>query len=120
MSLLGIDLGTTGCKAAAFSVGGEVLATAYREYATLHPRDGWAELDSRQVMARVWESIAEVEAHTAHETERGFHMGRNYKPTPAGSRLARVGRGAMFPACAWSPAISSASSSPRSASPSRR
>ena len=49
MSLLGIDVGTTGCKAAAFSESGEMLATAYREYATLHPRDGWAELDSRQV-----------------------------------------------------------------------
>jgi xylulokinase len=67
VSLLGIDLGTTGCKAAAFSVNGEMLATAYREYATLHPRDGWAELDSRQVMARVWETIAEVAARTAQD-----------------------------------------------------
>ena len=64
MSLLGLDVGTTGCKAGAFSDGGRVLATAYREYPVLHPRDGWAELDSRQVWARVQEVLAEVAART--------------------------------------------------------
>ena len=49
MSLLGIDVGTSGCKAAAFLESGECLASAYREYATSHPRQGWAELDSREV-----------------------------------------------------------------------
>jgi N-acetylglucosamine kinase-like BadF-type ATPase len=37
MSLLGIDVGTSACRAAAFSEGGECLASANREYATLHP-----------------------------------------------------------------------------------
>lgn len=62
MSLLGIDVGTTGCKAAAFSLDGRMLAGAYREHATLHPREGWSELDSRAVLARVEETIAEVAA----------------------------------------------------------
>jgi xylulokinase len=62
VSLLGIDVGTTGCKAAAFSLDGRVLASAYREYATRHPREGWSELDSRAVLARVEETIAEVAA----------------------------------------------------------
>lgn len=65
MSLLGLDLGTTGCKAGAFSEEGRCLATAYREYPALHPRDGWAELDSRLVWAQVQEVIAEVAARTA-------------------------------------------------------
>ena len=62
MSLLGIDVGTAGCKAAVFSVDGAMRSTAYREYPTLHPQDGWAELDSRQVIGRVKETIAEAAA----------------------------------------------------------
>lgn len=62
MSLLGIDVGTTGCKAAAFSLAGALVASAYREYPTTHPQEGWSELDSRLVMARVGETIAETAA----------------------------------------------------------
>ena len=65
MSLLGIDLGTTGCKAAAFTRDGRTLAQAYREYETLHPREGWFELDSRGLWERVQEVIREVAAQTA-------------------------------------------------------
>ncbi len=46
MSYLGIDIGTTGCKAARFDADGTLLALAYREYPLLTPRPGWAELDS--------------------------------------------------------------------------
>ena len=65
MSLLGIDVGTTGCKAAAFSEGGRRLVTAYREYPTQHPREDWAELDSLQVFGLVKEVIGEAAAETA-------------------------------------------------------
>ncbi len=67
MSLLGIDVGTSGCKAAAYGTGGGCVASANREYPTVHPRPGWAELDSRLVLARVKEVIAEVAAQTAHD-----------------------------------------------------
>jgi len=67
MSLLGIDVGTTGCKAAAYSLEGECLAKAYREYPTLHPRPGWAELDSTLVWQRCTEVIAEVAAATSRD-----------------------------------------------------
>ncbi|MDI7277526.1 MAG: FGGY family carbohydrate kinase [Anaerolineae bacterium] len=53
MSLLGIDVGTTGCKAAVFSRDGRLLATAYAEYDVQRPQPGWAELDA----ARVWEQV---------------------------------------------------------------
>lgn len=72
MSLLGIDVGTTGCKAVAFSENGECLAQAYREYPTLHPRDGWAELDSRHVWECVREIIAEASAQVSGNPVRAL------------------------------------------------
>lgn len=43
-ALLGIDLGTTGIKAALFAVDdGRVLASAFVEYPLFHPQPGWAE-----------------------------------------------------------------------------
>lgn len=67
MSLLGIDVGTTGCKAAVFSEGGELLHAAYREYATLHRRPGEAELDSHLVWRRIKEAIAEAARHARRD-----------------------------------------------------
>ena len=43
MSYIGLDVGTTGCKAVVFDARGRQLASASREYATLTPREGWAE-----------------------------------------------------------------------------
>lgn len=60
MSLLGIDLGTTGCKAGVFGLDGACIARAYREYDMLHPQLGWSELDSGDVWAKTKEVIAEV------------------------------------------------------------
>lgn len=64
MSLLGIDIGTTGCKAAAFSRDGRCLSIAYREYAIVCPKPGRVELDSRQVLEEVWQIVAEVAGQT--------------------------------------------------------
>lgn len=75
MSLLGLDVGTTGCKAGAFSSSGRCLFSAYREYAALHPRDGWAELDSREVWAKVQEVIAEVAAQTSTDPIAALSVG---------------------------------------------
>jgi len=60
MSMLGIDVGTTGCKAAAFSADGEMLAAAYEEYDIQRPRAEWAELDPREVWAKVRKAIGNV------------------------------------------------------------
>ena len=38
MSLLGIDVGTTGCKVIAFREDGTTLAQAYSEYPLIHPQ----------------------------------------------------------------------------------
>ncbi|NLF17429.1 MAG: hypothetical protein GX595_09245 [Lentisphaerae bacterium] len=60
MSWMGIDIGTSGCKAVAFDAEGRILAAAAREYPTLMPREGWAELDSEQVMGACLEVLAEA------------------------------------------------------------
>lgn len=57
MSFLGIDVGTTGCKATVFSETGRPLSFAYDEYDIRRPRPGWSELDPAEVWARVRKSI---------------------------------------------------------------
>ena len=60
MSLLGIDVGTTGCKSAIFSISGGVLALAYEEYDHVNPQPGWAELDPVEVLDKTKRTIAKV------------------------------------------------------------
>ncbi|MCD4770508.1 MAG: hypothetical protein K8R35_10125 [Bacteroidales bacterium] len=67
MSLLGIDIGTTGCKAAGFSRDGRSIAVAYREYRKLSLPTGHAEIDSRTVLSNIWDCIAEVGGGTKHD-----------------------------------------------------
>ncbi len=67
MSLLGIDVGTTGCKAAVFSESGMLLSSAYREYDIRVEKPGWAELDS----GAVWNLIKETIKQAAYEGSSG-------------------------------------------------
>lgn len=62
MGYLGIDIGTTGCKAVAFNEQGNQVSDAYREYPVISKEEGWAELDSRQVMDSCFEVIREAVA----------------------------------------------------------
>lgn len=66
MSLLGVDVGTTGCKATAFSEDGRPLSSAYREHQTLHPAPDRSELDGAAVWAAVKAVIAGAAAGAAH------------------------------------------------------
>lgn len=43
--LIGLDVGTTGCKALLIDEGGRVLSQASRRYAPTTPRPGWSEQD---------------------------------------------------------------------------
>ena len=61
MSLLGVDVGSTGAKAVLFNGDGAVLGQAYREYPELRPQPGWFELDP----TAVWEAFTEVVAQAA-------------------------------------------------------
>ena len=62
MSLMGIDVGTTGCKVVAFDETGQVLAQAGREYPLITPQPGWYELDPERVWADVSDCLREVNA----------------------------------------------------------
>jgi xylulokinase len=63
LTLLGIDVGTTGCKIAAFSLDGTMPYLTYREYDIQRPHRGWAELDAAYVWTLIKEAICEVTAH---------------------------------------------------------
>jgi xylulokinase len=65
MALLGIDIGTTGCKSAVFSHTGDLLTVAYEEYDIRRPQPGWAELDSLEVWEKVKLTIRRAAA--AHD-----------------------------------------------------
>ena len=64
MSFMGVDIGQTGCKVLAFDINGNLIGSAYREYPVISPQPGWAELDSRQVMALCRKAIAQVASET--------------------------------------------------------
>ncbi len=68
MYFLGIDVGTTRCKAGIFDPEGKALAVASREYGYTSPRAGWAEQNPLEVWERVKEVIREV-------------LGRGIKPS---------------------------------------
>ncbi len=66
MSLLGIDIGSSQCKAVAFSPGGEIVATATHEYAPTFPAPGRAEMDPRlfwDAFGAVTRAVARQLAH---------------------------------------------------------
>ncbi len=89
MSLLGIDVGTTGCKAAIFSEEGTLLASAYEEYDICRPQPGWAELDTAAVWATIQRMIAQA-AHAAADPPRALcvsSLGEAVVPVSADRRI---------------------------------
>ena len=64
MSMLGLDIGTTGVKAVAFREDGTAIASAYREYNLLSPQSGHLELDPNEVL----EAIRTVTRAVGEET----------------------------------------------------
>lgn len=72
MSILGLDVGTTGVKAVAFREDGSCLATAYREYNLISPRPGHLELSPNQVLAAVTQATTEIGAVTRDDPIRSL------------------------------------------------
>ena len=60
MSVIGLDIGTTGCKAIIFGDEWEILSQAKREYSILTPRPHWAEQDAEQVWNLAIEALIEA------------------------------------------------------------
>ncbi len=72
MSLLGLDIGTTGCKAVAFNEEGDELARAYREYSLDHPKPGWVEISPQLLWLKVSEAITEANSSLAGDPVRSL------------------------------------------------
>ena len=60
MYLLGVDVGTSGCKIGLFDLSGRLIQLAQRAYGVRYPKEGWIELDAEMVYKRIVEGIAEV------------------------------------------------------------
>jgi xylulokinase len=60
MSVMGLDIGTTGCKTVVFDETGTILAQAYREYPLLHPLSDRSEIDVFLLWNRISEELLEV------------------------------------------------------------
>ncbi|WP_334105247.1 FGGY-family carbohydrate kinase [Muricomes intestini] len=56
MSYIGLDIGTSGCKAAVISTEGKILFSSAQEYSFLSPHPGWVELNP----AQVWQSVCRI------------------------------------------------------------
>lgn len=67
MSILGVDIGNSGAKAAAFSADGTVIVTAYQEYAHIMEHPGWLEIDPEAVWAAVQYSVRTCNAACIHD-----------------------------------------------------
>ena len=69
---MGIDVGTSGCKAVVFDDAGGEIAQAYREYDVLAPQPGWAELDSADVMDKCLAVISDAAGQAPPGSVRGL------------------------------------------------
>ncbi|MBN1249199.1 MAG: hypothetical protein JXC32_16190 [Anaerolineae bacterium] len=67
MRLIGLDIGTTGCKAAVFEEDGALVASASREYGVTMPHPGWAEQDPELVWRLAQDALREVIATVAQD-----------------------------------------------------
>lgn len=86
MSLLGLDIGTTGCKALLLSSEGTVLSVAYREYPLICPKPGWVELDPMVVWCAVREVIAEAAVKAGADKVRALSISSHGESiTPIGA-----------------------------------
>ncbi len=67
VSIVGLDIGTTGTKAVAFRLDGQVIASAYREYNMLSPEPGQLELDPWEVRTCIKDVLTELAGRTTDD-----------------------------------------------------
>ncbi len=66
--LLGIDIGTSGCKATVFTYGGQVIAHASEGYPVRYPRPGYAEQDPEKWWSAACRAIRRIVETVPPET----------------------------------------------------
>ena len=70
--LIGIDVGTTNCKVAAYSADGTLKVLASRPTVTHYVENNWAEFDPGQIWDAVQEALREVMRHLGDEKIDGI------------------------------------------------
>jgi len=55
--LLGLDEGTTGCKAVIFDFEGTVMGSDYREYPCYYPNPGWVEQTAEDITPALYATV---------------------------------------------------------------
>jgi xylulokinase len=75
MAVLGIDLGTSGCKTVLVSRDGRILATATAEYPLSTPKPLWSEQDPHDWWRGLVSSVRSVIAACSGETIEGIGIG---------------------------------------------
>jgi xylulokinase len=89
MSYLGLDIGQTGCKAVIFDERGRQLSAAYREYKTVIPAEGLAELDSNEVRDSCFSVMMDAQSGCSNDPVRGLGIssqGEAFTPVGADGR----------------------------------
>ena len=66
MSLLAIDIGSSQCKAVAFTLAGEAIARSVRSYSPDLPQPTFAEMDS----AKYWQAVCETSREVTRDLNR--------------------------------------------------
>lgn len=74
MSLIGLDVGTTGCKAIVFDAAGSILSQASREYSILTPQPSWAEQDAERVWTLACDTLREAVSKNPGESPRAMAL----------------------------------------------
>jgi len=74
MSTIGLDIGTTGCKAIVFSKDWRILGQGKREYSILTPQTHWAEQDAELVWELAVESLAEAVSQSKADPPRAMAL----------------------------------------------
>lgn len=70
--ILGMDLGTTGNRVAAFGRDGRLAAKAYYEFPQIYPRPGWVEHDPLQILETSLKAFREVLSQIGAGQVRGL------------------------------------------------
>lgn len=60
MNIMGVDMGTSGCKVVVFDTNWNVVSEAYREYPAYFPEKGLLELDAKNVWNKIKDAIKEA------------------------------------------------------------
>ncbi len=66
-TVIGVDIGTGGCKVVAFDLQGHLLAESFKEYSVHHPRLDWAEQDPEDWWRAACDALKEVTSKVGSE-----------------------------------------------------